>query len=317
MPAKKAGQGTLKVNAVQRLGRNISRDKHLLFIIFPTVAFYLLFCYWPMYGVVIAFKDFNISAGILGSQWANPLFKHFSSMVNSYYFPRLLRNTFLISIEQMLFNFPLPIIFALLLNEVKSKKLKTLAQTCSYLPHFISMVVVVGILMDLLSMDGVVNQLIVSSGGSPIVFFNEPGWFRPLYVGSGVWQEFGWNSIIYLAAISAVDAQQYEAAIVDGAGRWKQLWYITLPSIAPTIITLLIINMGWMLNIGYEKIILMYNRATYETADVFSSYVYRKGLLDAQYSFAGAVGLANSAVNIIILLTTNAISKRTCGISIF
>ncbi|NLB89920.1 MAG: sugar ABC transporter permease [Clostridiales bacterium] len=306
-----------KNGMIQRLGKNISRDRHLLLIILPTVVFYLLFCYWPMYGVVIAFKDFNISKGILGSDWSNPLLKHFSSMVNSYYFPRLLRNTFLISIEQLLFNFPIPIIFALLLNEVKSKRLKSLTQTCSYLPHFISMVVVVGIMMDLLSVDGLVNQLITSWTGKSIAFFNEPKWFRTLYVGSGIWQEFGWNSIIYLAAISAVDAQQYEAAVVDGAGRWKQLWYITLPSIAPTIITLLIINMGWMLNIGYEKIILMYNRATYETADVFSTYVYRKGLLDAQYSFAGAVGLANSAVNIIILLTTNAIAKGTLQISIF
>ncbi|MDD3336922.1 MAG: ABC transporter permease subunit [Eubacteriales bacterium] len=304
-------------NALSRLGYNLSKDKHLLLIILPTVLFYLLFCYWPMYGVVIAFKDFNISLGILGSDWANPLFKHFSSMVNSYYFPRLLRNTLIISVEQLLFNFPLPIIFALLLNEVRSKRLKLVAQTCSYLPHFISMVVVVGIMMDLLSTDGLVNQLVVRMGGAAIPFFNEPDYFRTLYVGSGVWQEFGWNSIIYLAAIAAVDTQQYEASIVDGAGRWKQLWYITLPSIAPTIITLLIINMGWMLNIGYEKIILMYNRATYETADVFSSYVYRKGLLDAQYSFAGAVGLANSAVNIFILLLTNAISKRTCDISIF
>lgn len=301
----------------RRLGRNLVRDKHLLLIILPTIVFYLVFCYWPMYGVVISFKDFNISKGILGSDWANPLFKHFSSMVNSYYFPRLLQNTLIISLEQLIFNFPLPIIFALMLNEVRSKKLKLVAQTCSYLPHFISMVVVVGILMDLLSTEGLVNRFITATGGSAITFFNEPGWFRTLYVGSGVWQEFGWNSIIYLAAIAAVDSQQYEAAIVDGAGRWKQLWYITLPSIAPTIITLLIINMGWMLNIGYEKIILMYNRATYETADVFSSYVYRKGLLDAQYSFAGAIGLADSAINILILLTTNAISKRTCDISIF
>lgn len=317
MHLNSVSQGTTTSGRFHRLWKNLVRDKQLLMIIFPTLLFYALFCYWPMYGVVIAFKDFNISKGILGSPWATPLLKHFDSLVNSYYFPRLLRNTFIISIEQLVLSFPLPIVFALLLNEVKSKRLKSLAQTSSYLPHFISMVVVVGIMVDLFSVDGVVNQALVAAGGTAIPFFNEPGWFRTLYVGSGIWQEFGWNSIIYVAAISAVDTQQYEAAIVDGAGRWKQLFYITLPSIAPTIITILIMNMGWMLNIGYEKIILMYNRATYETADVFSSYVYRKGLLDAQYSFAGAVGLANSVVNIIILIAANTISKKACEISIF
>ena len=296
----------------------VKRDRQLLLIILPGVLFFLIFCYGPMYGIVIAFKDFNISKGILGSDWADPLFKYFSQLFHSVYFPRLLRNTFLISIKQLVLGFPLPIIFALLLNELRSKKLKLAAQTATYLPHFISQVVIVGILMDFLSADGgLVNQILVMLGGDKIAFFNESGWFQTLYVGSGIWQEFGWSSIIYLAALSSVSVELYEAADVDGAGRLKKLIYITLPCIAPTIILLFILNMGSMLNLGYEKIILMYNTATYETADVFSTYAYRKGLLDSQYSFAGAVGLLNSAVNVVILLVSNAIAKKTTSISLF
>lgn len=294
------------------------RDKHLLLMILPAVMFYIVFCYMPMYGIVIAFKDFNISKGILGSPWSEPLFKHFNQLIHSYYFPRLMENTFIISLEQLVFGFPLPILFALLLNEIRNKSFKMIAQTASYLPHFISIVVVVGLMMDLLSpAGGLVNKLLGYFGVEPIAFFNEPGYFRTLYVGSGVWQEFGWNSIIFLAAISAINPEMYETAVVDGATRFQQLIYVTLPSLVPTIMILLIINMGWMFSIGYEKIILMYNTATYETADVFSTYVYRKGLLDAQYSFAGAVGLANSAINIAMLLTVNYVAKRTSNISLF
>ncbi len=298
--------------------KHANRDKHLLLMILPTFIFYMLFCYAPMYGIVIAFKDFNISKGILGSPWSDPILKYFYQLINSYYFDRLLKNTLIISLQQLIFGFPLPILFALLLNEVKNKAFKYVAQTASYLPHFISMVVVVGLMMDMLSpTGGLVNQLLGKFGMEPIAFFNEPGMFRTLYVGSGIWQEFGWNSIIFLAAISAINPEMYETAVVDGATRFQQLIYVTLPALLPTIIILLIINMGWMFNIGYEKIILMYNSATYSTADVFSTYVYRKGLLDAQYSFASMVGLANSLINIAILLTVNFVAKRTSNISLF
>jgi len=301
-----------------KLLKNVRRDKHLLLMILPTVLFYLIFCYLPMYGIVIAFKDFNISKGMFGSPWSDPFFKYFDQLFSSYYFSRLLKNTLIISVEQLILGFPLPILFALLLNEIRNKAFKYVAQTASYLPHFISMVVVVGLMMDLFSPSGgLVNKALGLFGVEPLAFFNDPGMFRTLYVGSGIWQEFGWNSIIFLAAISAINPEMYETAVVDGATRFQQLIYVTLPSLVPTIIILLIINMGWMFNIGYEKIILMYNTATYSTADVFSTYVYRKGLLDAQYSFASAVGLANSVINIAMLLAVNYLAKKSSKISLF
>lgn len=296
--------------------RHLRRDRELLLIIAPVVLFYALFCYLPMYGIVIAFKDFNISRGVLGSEWVG--LDHFRRLTNSFYFPRLLKNTMLISLEQLLIGFPIPIIFALLLNEVRRGRFKKLVQTASCLPHFISMVVVVAIMMDLFSRDGLVNQFLQLTGiAHPIAFFNEPSWFRTLFVGSNIWQDFGWNAIVYLAAISSINPELYEAAIVDGAGRWKQLLHVTLPGIAPTIIVLLILNMGWMFSVGHEKIILMYNPATYETADVLSTYVYRKGLLDAQYSFAAAAGLLNSVINIVILISANFLAKKFSSTSIF
>lgn len=294
----------------------IKRDWMLLLIILPGVVYFAVFCYGPMYGILMAFKDYNISKGIWGSPWVG--LKHFKELVNSVYFGRLVKNTFLLSIEQLFWSFPVPIAFALLLNEIRNKKFQRFAQTAAYLPHFVSVVVVVGILKDMLSSDGgVLTQFLSFFGATPKNYFNLPEAFRPLYVGSGVWQEFGWNSIIYVAAIAGIDQQLYESAALDGAGRWKQLLHITLPSIAPTIILLLILNMGNMLNIGYEKVILMYNEATYSTADIFSTYVYRKGLLNAQYSFASAVGLANSAINVIILLCANFLAKKTTETSIF
>lgn len=288
----------------------------LLLIILPGVIYFAVFCYGPMYGILMAFKDYNISKGVWGSPWVG--LKHFRELVGSVYFGRLVKNTFLLSIEQLIWSFPVPIAFALLLNEIRNRKFQRFAQTAAYLPHFVSVVVVVGILKDLLaSKGGVLTQLFALFGVAPKNYFNLPEAFRTLYVGSGVWQEFGWNSIIYVAAISGIDQQLYESAALDGAGRWKRLVHITLPSIAPTIILLLILNMGNMLNIGYEKVILMYNAATYSTADIFSTYVYRKGLLNAQYSFASAVGLANSVINVIILLGANLLAKRTTETSIF
>lgn len=288
----------------------------LLLIILPGVIYFAVFCYGPMYGILMAFKDYNISKGVWGSPWVG--LKHFKELVQSVYFGRLVKNTFLLSIEQLLWSFPIPIAFALLLNEIKNKHFQRFAQTAAYLPHFVSVVVVVGILKDLLASDGgVITQVLSVFGVAPKNYFNLPGAFRTLYVGSGVWQEFGWNSIIYVAAISGIDQQMYESAALDGAGKWQKLVHITLPSIAPTIILLLILNMGNMLNIGYEKVILMYNSATYSTADIFSTYVYRKGLLNAQYSFAAAVGLANSLINIVILLTANFTAKKMTDTSIF
>ena len=304
------------MTAIKSLKKNIKRDWMLLLIILPGVIYFAVFCYGPMYGILMAFKDYNISKGVWGSPWVG--LKHFKELVQSVYFGRLVKNTYLLSIEQLLWSFPIPIAFALLLNEIKNKHFQRFAQTAAYLPHFVSVVVVVGILKDLLSSNGgVITQVLSTFSVAPKNYFNLPGAFRPLYVGSGVWQEFGWNSIIYVAAISGIDQQMYESAALDGAGKWQKLVHITLPSIAPTIILLLILNMGNMLNIGYEKVILMYNSATYSTADIFSTYVYRKGLLNAQYSFAAAVGLANSLINIVILLTANFTAKKMTDTSIF
>ena len=296
--------------------KNLRRDRQLVFMLIPVVIFFAVFSYYPLYGILIAFKDYSISKGILGSPWAG--LRYFRQFFLSPYFGRLLRNTVLISVYSLLWRFPVPIIFALLLNEFKDGKFKRLIQTVSYLPHFISLVVICGILIDIFSpQGGVVNALLYSLTGKRINFFGEPEWFRAMYVGSGVWQEFGWNSIIYLAAITGINPDLYEAARIDGAGRLRQIWHVTLPGIKPTILTLLILNLGNIMSVGYEKIILLYSPTTYETADVISTYVYRTGLLSQQYSYAGAVGLFNSVINIAILVLCNFVGKKLFGVGIW
>ena len=296
--------------------KSLRRDRQLVFMLIPVETFFAVFSYYPLYGILIAFKDYSSSRGILGSPWAG--LRYFRQFFSSPYFGRLLRNTVLISVYSLLWGFPVPILFALLLNEFKDGKFKRLIQTVSYLPHFISLVVICGILIDIFSpQGGVVNSLLYSLTGKRINFFGEPEWFRTMYVGSGVWQEFGWNSIIYLAAITGINPDLYEAARIDGAGRLRQIWHVTLPGIKPTILTLLILNLGNIMSVGYEKIILLYSPTTYETADVISTYVYRTGLLSQQYSYAGAVGLFNSAINIAILVLCNFAGKKLFGVGIW
>ena len=296
--------------------KSLRRDRQLVFMLLPVVIFFAVCSYYPLYGILIAFKDYSISRGILGSPWAG--LRYFRQFFSSPYFGRLLRNTVLISVYSLLWGFPVPILFALLLNEFKDGKFKRVIQTVSYLPHFISLVVICGILIDIFSpQGGVVNSLLYSLTGKRINFFGEPEWFRTMYVGSGVWQEFGWNSIIYLAAITGINPDLYEAARIDGAGRLRQIWHVTLPGIKPTILTLLILNLGNIMSVGYEKIILLYSPTTYETADVISTYVYRTGLLSQQYSYAGAVGLFNSAINIAILVLCNFAGKKLFGVGIW
>ena len=296
--------------------KSLRRDRQLVFMLIPVVIFFAVFSYYPLYGILIAFKDYSISRGILGSPWAG--LRYFRQFFSSPYFGRLLRNTVLISVYSLLWGFPIPILFALLLNEFKDGKFNRVIQTVSYLPHFISLVVICGILIDIFSpQGGVVNSLLYSLTGKRINFFGEPEWFRTMYVGSGVWQEFGWNSIIYLAAITGINPDLYEAARIDGAGRLRQIWHVTLPGIKPTILTLLILNLGNIMSVGYEKIILLYSPTTYETADVISTYVYRTGLLSKQYIYAGAVGLFNSAINIAILVLCNFAGKKLFGVGIW
>lgn len=291
-----------------KLGKDLKQNKYIYIMLLPVVAYYAIFHYGPMYGVLIAFKDFNVADGIWGSKWVG--FQHFIEFFKGFYFWRIIKNTLLISFYELIFAFPASIILALLLNEIRRMAFKRVVQTISYLPHFVSVVVVVGMMVDFFSRDGLVNNLLGAIGIAPIAFMQSSEWFRTLYIGSGIWQGIGWGSIIYLAAMSNIDPQLYEAAKIDGAGRFKQAMHITIPGIMPVIMILFILQMGSMLSVGFEKIILMYNPMTYETADVISTYVYRKGILEASFSFSAAVGLFNAVINFSLLILTNRLSRR-------
>ncbi len=305
------GSGTAvkkKPGRAKRIIQSILRDKWLWLMALPGIVWYLIFAYGPMYGLVIAFESYSPGRGILGGPWVG--LKWFREFFHVQTVGRLIRNTVAISVLNLIFGFPVPIILALLLNEVRSGWFKKTAQTISYLPHFISTVIVVGMVVNFLSAEGPVNSVIMSLGHEPIYFMMRPEYFRPIYIISGIWQSAGWGSIIYLAAISGVDPTLYEAATVDGASRIRQIWHITIPGILPTVVILLIMNCGSILSVGYEKIILMYNTQTYETADVINTYVYRRGLGNGEFSFGTAVGLFQSVINLIILTIANWISRK-------
>ena len=282
----------------------------------PVVAYFVVFHYVPMYGALIAFKELAPGKGYLAGPWIG--FDNFKLFFESIFFWRLLRNTFLLSFYSLLFGFPAAILFALVLNELRQPNYKRFVQSVSYLPHFISTVIVVGMMVNFFSpVNGIVNQMIAHFGGKPFHFFNSASWFRPLYVGSEVWQSFGWGSIIYLAALAGINPELYESATVDGASRIQKIWHIDLPGILPTIMILLILRLGSVLVVGFEKVILMYNPATYEVADVIMTYVYRKGILHADVSFATAIGLFNSAINMVFLISFNWLSRRISEISLW
>ena len=269
-----------------------------------------------MYGVIIAFKDFRLGDTIFSAPWVG--FQWFREFFNNMYFWRLIKNTLVINIYQLLFGFPIPIIFALVLNEIRLVKFKKTIQTVSYMPYFISTVIVVGMLYNFFGVNhGVINNILESMGYERINFFMESKYFRPLYVGSGIWQSFGYSSIIYIAAMSAVDTNLYEAALIDGANRLQQIWHITLPAIKPTIIILLILNIGALMSEGFQKIILMYNPAIYDVADVISTFIYRRGLIAMEYSFSTAIGLFNSVINFSLLIMANTVSKRMTETSLW
>ncbi|OCT15470.1 sugar ABC transporter permease [Paenibacillus pectinilyticus] len=287
---------------------DIRRNKLLYVMLVPILLYYVIFHYVPMYGAIIAFKDFSPRLGIWGSQWVG--FDHFQQFFTGPYFWRTIKNTILISFYQLLFGFPAPIVLALLLNELKHALFKRTVQTVTYMPHFISLIVICGILKDFTSSEGVINDIIAFFGGERSTFLLEPSLFRTVYVSSGIWQNIGWGTIIFLAALTGIDQEQYEAAKIDGAGRWKQMTNVTLPGLMPIIVILLILDIGRMMNVGFEKIILLYNPGTYETADVISSYVYRVGLQDFNYSFSSAVGLFNSVINFVLLISANWLSRK-------
>lgn len=283
-------------------------NKYLYIMMIPVIGYYLIFHYGPMYGAIIAFKDYSPMKGILESNWVG--LKHFEEFFNSYYFLRVLKNTILISLYTLIFEFPAPIILALLINEVRKKKFKRVVQTITYMPYFISLVVICGIITDFTNADGLINRLFMLLGYDGQAMLQKPELFRPIYVLSEIWQRIGWESIIYIAALMSIDLEQYEAARMDGASRIKQMFYITLPGLLPVITIMFILRMGNMLNVGFEKIILLYNPVTYETADVISSFVYRKGLLEFGWSYSSAVGLFNSVINLVLLISANYISRR-------
>lgn len=287
---------------------DLKKNKYIYLMVLVVVAWYVIFCYMPMYGAIIAFKDFSPGLGITKSPWVG--LENFISFFNDINAWRVIRNTFIINIFDLLWGFPAPIILALLLNEVRSKHFKSSVQTLTYMPYFVSMVVVCGIIIDFSSSAGLFNQILSNFGFAKINLLAKKELFRTIFIGSGIWQGVGWGSIIYLASLTNINPELYEAARMDGAGRWNQLCHITLPGMSSTIIILLILRMGSMMSVGFEKIILLYNPLTYETADVISSYVYRRGLLNFDYSYSTAIGLMNSVLNFMFLIGANWISKK-------
>ncbi len=298
-----------------RLGRKIWKHRAFYLLLLPAVAYVILFCYTPMYGLQIAFKDYKGALGIAGSRWVG--LKHFRSFFNSYNFLQLLRYTLALSLYSLAAGFPLPILLALLLNETKSR-FKRFSQTVLYAPHFISMVVMVGMLNTLFSPSmGVINTLREALGMERYYYMAQPSAFRHLYVWSGVWQNIGWDAVIYLAALSAVDPSLHEAAMIDGASRIQRITHINLPTILPTIVILFIMAVGRVASVGYEKVYLLQNDLNVDVSEVISTYVYKRGVLNSNYSFSTAVGLFNNVVNIALLLMANFISRRLGETSLF
>jgi putative aldouronate transport system permease protein len=296
--------------------RFIRANKSLYVMIIPVLAFYLVFCYYPMYGVIIAFKNFQPGLGIWGSEWVG--FRNFIDFFQSVYFTRVLSNTLIISVSSIVFGFPAPILLALLLNEVRNRRFKSVVQTVTYMPHFISLVVVCGIILQFTRDTGIITVSMNKLLGLPLKnMMGYPQNFVPIYVISSIWQEVGYGSIVYLAAITSVDTQLYEAAAIDGAGRFRRTWSVTLPAIMPTIIVMLILRLGNVMSVGFEKIILLYNPAIYSTADVISSFTYRKGLQEFSWSYSTAVGLFNSVINCAFLLLSNQLSRKVNDTSLW
>ena len=297
------------------VARDFRANRAVYLMALPVIAYFIIFNYIPMTGIIMAFQKFQIKKGIWGSKFVG--MANFVRFFNSPYAWRLIRNTLLISFLGLLFSFPLPIVFALCLNEVRNAKFKKLTQTISYLPYFISIVVVVSILFDFCKSGGVLTRLAEVFGWKGGALISSPEWFRTLYIGSNLWQHLGYNSIIFISALAAIDPQLYEAATIDGANRWQQTLHVTLPGIVSTIVVLLILRLGSIMSVGYEKTILMYSPATYETADIIGSYVYRVGLLDADYSYSTAINLFNSLINLLVLYVANRFSRHISSTSLW
>ena len=287
---------------------NIVHHPMIYVMALPVILYYAIFHYAPMYGVLMAFKDYVPTKSLWECSWVG--FKHFENFFSSPYLGRLVRNTLTINFKELLFAFPAPILFALLLNEVRSRAFQRVAQSITYIPHFISSVVVCGLLVTFCQTNGILTRVFTVFGAEQVNLLTKKEYFQGLFIGMLIWQGLGWDSIIYFAALTGIDAELYDAARVDGAGRFRQAVYITLPGLLPTAVIMLILRIGSMMSVSWDLVVLLYNPMTYETADVLSTYVYRMGLTKMQYSFATAVGLFNSAVNIILLVLANTISRR-------
>lgn len=308
-PRPRTGRGA-------RFLRRAARRYDLYLMLLLPIAWYLIFHYGPLYGLQIAFKNFNPGKGIIGSEWAG--FDHFKRFFDSYYFGRLLWNTLSINLISLLVAFPIPILLALVCNEIGSKTFGKWLQNITFIPHFISVVVIVGILTVFLSpATGPVNALIEALGGAPIRFLEEASWFKTIYIGSNIWQNMGWQSIIYIAALSGINPQLYEAAKMDGASRLRRIWHVSLPGIVPVIVILLILDVGHFMDIGFEKILLMQNNLNLEASDVISTFVYTTGILKGEYSYTSAIGLFNSVINLALLLLVNRFARKVSETSLW
>ncbi|MER5832107.1 ABC transporter permease subunit [Streptomyces sp. NPDC002130] len=295
--------------------RALRRDWQLYSLAILPLLFFLVFRYLPMIGNVIAFRRFEPGGSIFGEEWVG--LRYVRMFLGDPTFWQVFRNTLWLGGLTLVFCFPIPIVLALLLNEVHRRSLKRFVQSVSYLPHFLSIVIVAGITMQMLASDGPVNHVLGLLGHDPVRFIQEPGWFRTVYVGSEIWQTAGWGTILYLAAFTTIDEDLYEAARIDGAGRWRQIWHVTLPGIRPTMITLLILNVGTFMAVGFEKVLLLYNPLTYPTADVISTYVYRSGVESNSFSYAAAIGLFEAIIGLVLITSANTLSRRTVGTSLW
>lgn len=301
-------QEILKKSKIQLTVEHIQKYWILYLMMIPATVLLILFTYGPMYGIIMAFQDFTVFKGYTGSPFVG--LKHFQRLFSDPLFYRLFKNTFMVGVLDFLFSFPAPLIFALILNEVRKVRFKSVVQSISYLPHFIPLVVMVGIIFELFGSYGIINSLLSSLGMEPISFFTKSEWFLPLYIGSGVWKTIGWGSIIYMGALTNIDSTLYEAADMDGANRWHKMWHVTLPSLRPTVVTLFILNASGIMQVGFEKVFLMSSPATYEVSDVLSTYVYRQGILNSDFSYSAAVGLFNNIVALLFVLLANKIAKK-------
>ena len=300
---------------MKQLLANYRQNKLLYWLILPSLIFILIFNYIPMGGLIIAFQDYSFTRGIWGSEWIG--FENFTDFFSGMYFGRTLGNTLALSGLDLLFNFPAAILLALMLNEVRSTRFKRTIQTVSYMPHFISMVVAAGLIKEFCDSSGVISSLAVQLGGKPQSYISQPQYFRSIFTISEIWKSVGFNSIVYLAALSGISEELYEAARIDGAGRWRQLFHVTFPGLLPTIIIMLILRCGAIMNVHFEKVLLLYSPSTYSTADIISTYVYRMGIIKQKIGFSTAVGLFNSVISLILVLGVNKLSKVYTETSMF